>query len=267
MSIEYWDSVRPSYIENWPPALYSLSIPSIDVPLTVDDARRLGTNIIEYGEIFCPESDYRREDIGDIREKVSAAVAKLPAGAFIRLGSRSPKDSWEGHKQGLKVLPGEDPLRFILDASERMSDDLLLAIYYDYPPHIFVRQWMDIPPWSEFRCFMQDRKLAGISQYNYLHGEVFPEITEKGSAIHWVIQQFFPLFQEASHLDSVVFDVWVKRRTHGDRSVAWECKLLEINPFSEMTDPCLFSWKDGFDGSYRVNPRPAPPPDNPSIQT
>jgi len=36
-------------------------------------------------------------------------------------------------------------------------------------------------------------------------------------------------------------------------SRVWEVKLLEVNPFFEMTDPCMFAWKDGFDGSFRFN--------------
>jgi len=253
MPLNYWDTVRPTYIENWPSALSSLSIPSIDVPLTVDDARRLGTNIIEYGGEFCI-GEYIRADISDIRPKVAAAVAKMPAGAFVRLGSRSPKDSWEGHKQGFKVLPGEDPLRFILDCSERMSDDLLLAIRYNYAPHIFVRQWMDIKPWSEFRCFMRDRNLVGISQYNYLRGKVFPEIVRDADIIRWAIQDcFFPMFREASHLADVVFDVWVEPHTMRDNTRVWEVKLVEINPFFELTDPCCFKWGEDFGGEFRYN--------------
>lgn len=236
MSLSYWDIVLPTYIENWPQALYALSIAQIDIPLTIDDARRLGSNIIEYGEAFAPP-----QPIDDIRQKVTAHVAKFPNGAFTRLGSRSPKDSYLGYNQGFKVEANTDPLRFMLDASERIYEDLLLAIQHSYAPHIFIRQWMDIPRWAEFRCFMHDRKLVGISQYNYLKGEVFPEIIADPAYIQWAIENFFPDFCNASHLDSVVFDVFLKISNHANTRVT-EVKLLEINPYFEMTDPCLFAW-------------------------
>lgn len=247
--MNYWERCHPTYIENWPAALCSLSIPSIDIPLSIAEAKRLGSNIIEFGFEFG-----QREGIDDIRVRVADAVDQMPNGAFIRLGSRSPKDSWSGHRDGLQVKAGEDPLRFILDASERMYEDLTLAIQHDYPPHIFVRQWMVIPRWTEFRCFMRDHKLVGISQYNYLQGEVFPEIVQDSDTIRWVIEsQFFPGFRDASHLPSVVFDVAVQRSMARDNTRVWQVRLLEINPFFELTDPCLFAWKDGFDGSFRYN--------------
>lgn len=254
--MSYWEIVLPSYIENWPVALCSLSISQIDVPLTVGDANRLGANIVEFGECFRLPRGTKR-DISDIRSKVAEAVSKMPDGAFIRLGSRSPKDSFEGLRRGsFKINTGDDPLEILLDASERVCADLLLAVKQGYSPHIFVRQWMEIPRWAEFRCFMRDRKLVGISQYHYLQGEALPEIVADASTIEWVIRdQFFPSFREASHLDSVVFDVFLKRWTARDNSRVWEVKLLEINPFFEFTDPCLFDWREGgqFNGSIRFN--------------
>lgn len=251
MCANYWDLVRPTYIENWEQPLFSLSVASIDVPLIGDAPRRLGSNIIEYGVTFRDgeiEAMLRPiSDISDIRAQVVEAVAKMPAGAFIRLGSRSPKDSWALHKDGGKILPGEDPLRFLLDCSERVYEDLTLAIQKSYVPHIWVRQWLDIPRWSEFRCFMCDRKLVGISQYYY--DEVFPELDP--GMCEWAVREFFKLFLSATTMNSVVFDVYVKTRKVGSNTRDIEVKLLEINPFFELTDPCLFGWNLVFDNSFR----------------
>jgi hypothetical protein len=286
--MNYWDIIRPTYIENWEPALYSLSIPSIGILLEGDAARRLGTNIIEYGEIFRETAEERLQnqlaaswnaraaqarmlhqpepsdrvdfikptggccDISDIRTKATTAVEKMPDGAFIRLGSRSPKDSWSLQKSGGKVVVGQDPLQFLLDCSERIYEDLMLAIKQNYMPYIWVRQWIEIPRWSEFRCFMKGRQLAGISQYNYLQNEVFPEMDP--GMCEWAIREFFKIFRETTMLHDVVFDVFVKVRKAGPNSRDIEVKLLEINPFFELTDPCLFSWHSmDFDGSFRYN--------------
>ena len=32
-------------------------------------------------------------------------------------------------------------------------------------PWLYLREWVDIQPWTEFRCFMVDRKIAGISEW------------------------------------------------------------------------------------------------------
>lgn len=296
--MNYFDCVKPTYIENWSSELYQLSLAQVDVPLTLEEARALGRNIIELGETFVqrtPEQEMHEmkaidwanaairhklgngpdpgpevkfpafvpgppPDISDIRSRVAEAVSRFPNGAFVRLGSRSPKDAWSAHgPTGMKVLPGEDPLRFLLDCSERVSDDLQLALANAYAPHIWVRQWVDIPAWSEFRCFMREQHLVGISQYDYLGKKVHAEIAQYADTIEWAIKNFFLDFHRAckNFLDDVVFDVFVKIRERKTPMVEriTEVKLLEINPFGNMTDPCLHNWNkpDEFDGSLRYN--------------
>lgn len=298
---DYWQTVVPTYIENWPSALCNLSFAQVDIPLTVDDAKRLGSNIIEFGkgfvmtaeerermalaakaahqnvalsltEIFkgepkpeeveqpeLPPERWEPADIGDIRHRVSEAVAIFPRGGFVRLGSRSPKDSWLGHSEGFRCVAsdGKDPLRFMLDCSERTADDLAAAIANNYAPHIFVREWVDFDKSMEFRCFMRGRKLVGISQYEYR--DHFPDLKAERGRLQWVIETFFATqFLPAIHLDDVVFDVFVKCRSGSPAVFVNECKLIEINPFFQWTDPCLFDWRNGgdFDGSFRLNETP-----------
>ncbi len=249
----YLEQVKPTYIEQWPNVLCSLSIAQVDVPLTVEEAKAVGSNIMEFGEEFGP-----RQSITAIESRVNEAVGKFPNGAFIRLGSRSPKDAW--HREDLmRVVPVDQitlknsPLRFMLACSERMYEDLSLAIQNDYQPHIFVRQWMQIEKWQEFRCFMRDRKLVGISQYYYMDGR-FKEICDEAECIQWAITSWFESqFRDACHLNDVVFDVIVSMRGQGTVR-EWGVRLLEINPHFEMTDPCMFNWKNNgadFDGSFR----------------
>lgn len=287
--LSYWDMARPTYIENWPQALCRLSIAQADVPLSLGEARALGTNIAEFGEGFVPLTpeqeaqqeravqsctdhanamkalaktlpdlepmpviDWRPGDISGVRSRVAAAVARFPKGAFVRLGSRSPKDawSWRGPQPG-RILPGGgDPLRYLLDCSERVSDDLQLALANGYAPHVFVREWVDIPAWAEFRCFMRGRRLVGVSQYQ--PRVAYPEVERERSLITWGVGLFFEHFRAASHLDDVVFDVFVKVRVkHNEGDI--EVRLLEINPFGEFTDPCLFDHRGGgdFDRTFR----------------
>ncbi len=163
-----------------------------------------------------------------------------------------------GVKNGFKIRATDaNPLRYFCDCSERMSDDLHLALANNYLPTLWVRQWLELQKWQEFRCFMRGRKLVGISQGNYRDG-VFPECTQHEESIRWAIDQFFPDFQTACHLDDVVFDVIVYRKEYVPadkiRTITWEVKLLEINPFGDFTDPCLFSWHKGgdFDGTLRI---------------
>jgi hypothetical protein len=207
----------------------------IDVPITIDEAKNLAAIMWENKKI----------DLTSLSNRLENAISKMPNGAFIRLGSRSPKDSWYIHEHGLKVANSKEALSLLLGDSERVLDDLCLAINENYQPHIWIRQWVDIPKWAEFRCFMQDKKLVGISQYYYKDGS-FPEIISSKDSIVWAIENFFIEFKQIIHLDNVVFDVWVKLKTHDNTNV-WEIKLIEINPYFELTDPCLFNWHNPVD--------------------
>jgi len=249
----YFDIVRPTYIENWPSKLCSLSVAQIGILLTADDVWTLGRNIVELGIMF-----EEREDCPKVKQNPSTlimrmdeVITKFPDGCFVRLGSRSPKDSWLAHKKGLRITTGEEAWKMLTDVSERVMEDLLLAIDNSYSPWIFLRQWLHIPKWAEFRCFMQNRQLVGISQYHHLEDETFSDLVARAGSFEWTIKQFFPAFSAACHLDSVVFDVFVKGREMRKNRWIWEVKLLEINPFFEMTDPCLFDWRKPFDGSFR----------------
>jgi hypothetical protein len=223
-------------LENWPPALKRLSMPGISVCLSQDQAKALGSNILEYGPSFGP-----KQDISELEAELDYIVKTFPNGVFVRLGSRSPKDSLIALDQNFCAKSGAEALSFLLDCSERIADDLHLALANGYSPHIWLREYVKIPKWSEFRCFMQDRKLMGISQY-YYH-DSFPEIQENADSIQWAIERFFDeYFRKACHLDNVVFDVFVIA-TFSSAGIVWEVKLNEINPYFQLTDPCLFEWK------------------------
>lgn len=242
----YFEAVRPTYLENWPDGLRELSIPQVDIPLTLNEAAALGSNLMEYFETFDGPA---AQDLSSIRLRLDEAIARFPGGAFVRLGSRSPKDSWLGHREGLRVTTAEKALRLLCDASERISDDLHLALACEYAPHLFVRQWIEIPCWAEFRCFSRDGELVGISQYDYHLGRR-EEIVSNGADIEKAIHRFFrESFSPRTHLSTVVFDVFLE-------ATLSSVTLLEINPFDEYTDPCLFEQRT-FEGQFLYCKEPA----------
>ena len=246
MTPAYFARVSPTYIENWNPVLYTLSIPQIDIPLSLREAIDLGTNITIYGTSFGS-----LQPITNLKNKIDAALIKFPEGAFIRLGSRSGKDSAYAQYNGLKVTHPYAGIKILTDASERVAFDLRLALRFQYCPHIFVRQWLNIPAWAEFRCFMKNRKLIGISQYDCKNLGHCPEIAANQQQIKYAIEMFFQTFKIMSHLDDVVFDVFLKE-IEKTTNPYFEVKLLELNPLFDKTDACLFDWqRNDFDGSFR----------------
>lgn len=244
---KYFDLVRPTYIENWPDGLRRLSMTSTDITLSIEDAIHLGYSILEWFVLFADlYQKLTPPNIDHLRQQVRSAVERYPDGAFVRLGSRSPKDSWQGHRTGFRVRDTDsDPLRFFLDCSERTAEDLLLAITNNYTPHIWVRQFLPIPEWAEFRCFVKQRRLIGVSQYQ--DRKVYHEIEKYSDLIKWGLLPYFTRYVIPElHLDDVIVDVYAKIQELcvPGRAVerAIEFVLLEINPYMEMTAPCLYDW-------------------------
>ncbi len=245
MTSELFERLRPTYIENWPEGLRTLSIRQVDIPLTLDDARALGSNIRVFGGRFGPP-----QSIDAIAARIEAALREFPEGAFVRLGSRSGKDCDFALASGMRVAGTRAALLMLTDGSRGVAWDLQLALWFDYPPHIFVRQWHTVPAWAEFRCFMRARRLLGVSQYDCVNLGARPEIAANAEVLFEAIRKFFAQFREAAHLDDVVFDVFVEPET-------FRVRLLELNPLLPMSGACLYRWDaalpDGgdFDGSFR----------------
>jgi hypothetical protein len=240
---DHWREVIAStYIENWPKSLHELSIPSCGLPLGEREIHAFGSCIAEWGELF---SDL--EDASATRrlivQELDQAVMKFPAGVFVRLGSRGPKDTIFPASYRLengKLKSGREAWNMLTAGSERIAKDLQVSLAKDYQPWIWVREGVNIPKWTEFRCFMRDRRLVGISQYHY--SGLFLQVADHAAEIRDSIVEFFTKkFVAACHLDSVVLDVFVSPQKGG----FFETRLLEINPFdSLLTDACLFKWDE-----------------------
>ena len=240
---------RPTYIENWGDALYGLTVPHVDIAITRPEARALGLRSAKFARWF---GEGPAAPLDRVAGELDAALRSFPGGAFVRLGSRSGKDSTYARNHGLRVTDAGAAMRMLTEDSRRIAFDLRLALRHNYCPHIFVRRWLEIPEWSEFRCFMRDRKLVGISQYDCINLGSRREITERAGQIRSAVERFFEEFRAACHLDTVVFDVFVDLDARP--GTPGPVTLLELNPFLPKTDACLFSWRDGgdFDGSFRV---------------
>lgn len=269
-----WDLVRPTFLENWPVELKAISIPQDGIPLTTNDAIALGKAQVELWEwwdrhellgdddpnAMPGDAPHRRtQEISDaLHEKIKRLIATSGApGVFVRLGSRSPKDSFHWWRQDDDLGPrpkggpwpissGEEAMRLLLETSERVNDDLLEAVAQDYSPWIWVRAWQDIEPWQEFRCFVRDGQLIGISQYDYMERRFFPQLARDRSLYASAIMVFLrKRVLPVLHVPSAVVDVFVTvEGMPSGRGRKASAKLLEINPYFDLTDPCLFSWEE-----------------------
>jgi len=227
-ALQEYNFIKPFLIENWPVALRQLSFKDVSIPISRHAIRAIIKDIDHPQKKTAEEQDA----LFELEETAAAVLLRDPfkkSGAFIRLGSRSPKDTFIGSP---KVHTIEEAYGFISD-SIRMFDDLCMFWYSEQPCHLWVREFVDIEPWEEFRCFASGGKLRAISQYYYRDGENHEEIWNHADKIRWLIEVYYKkVFSPCCHLDDVVFDVYV----NGKKGT---CDLIEINPLCGRTDPCL----------------------------
>lgn len=221
-------------MENWSDGLFRLSIPSREVKLSGAEHKALIAACIAVAACdpdaeIAPE---HQEAITGLEARLDAAIASFQGNAFCKLGSRSAKDNWDAIKSGFCVRSGAEAIRLLLGSMERIPDDLMQAEVSGLSPSIWVRQWMDFPDWAEFRCLVQGRRLIGVSQYNYQDGTPSTAIVDHADDL---LRQIADLVAAVIlHLPTpdLVVDIGF---IQGKAPI-----VIEINPFNDRTDPCLF---------------------------
>lgn len=103
----------------------------------------------------------------------------------------------------------------------------------DIPFSLILRPWFKINTSYEFRVFVRERTIVGISQRDLKHVDYGEAFLDK---VQDVISNFFEeKVENTFEDDNFVFDVYVPEPF--DR-----VRLIDINPWAPRTDPLLFSW-------------------------
>ncbi|KAK4920207.1 hypothetical protein LTR66_016743 [Elasticomyces elasticus] len=158
-------------------------------------------------------------------------------------GTVLPKLNWSAPKDATWILPSNDmkcksanDIYLLLKSSDFVTHDLEQAFdgcvdSAEIPYHLVLRKYFNLNPSTEFRCFVRNRRVIGISQREMNHFEHLVPLRD----------EYRDLILE-SVLDfpdpDFVFDVYIAPPKSGVRKV-W---IIDINPWAPRTDPLLFSW-------------------------
>ncbi|KAJ9080067.1 hypothetical protein DSO57_1028995 [Entomophthora muscae] len=192
-------------------------------------------------------SDSESEEDGyvyleQLNEEVRQAVSALGGEVFPKLNWSAPKDAqWIAPTKNLRCRDLSDIL-LLLKSSDDVAHDLSRA--FDLCPSapeekpatvLVLKQWCNIDPAMEFRCFVIRGKLVGISQRDTNH---YPFLQEeaawlKPSITEYISDKVIPVFPNLHY----AVDICI---VHSSRTI----KIIDFNPASPITHPLLFEWSE-----------------------
>jgi hypothetical protein len=200
---------------------------------------------------------------GNLKSDLAQVMPHYPMGAHLRLDLCSFKTATGSPR----AVGANGALWLFRQPNPRPAGMIRRGLTDGAELSLFLFPWLPIPKWAEFRIFIRDAGVIGISQY---HADgTFPEIARNQAAIEAAMQRFTATTLPRLALAHVALDVFAEPTADGFR-----IRLVELNPLVQRTDPCLFSWANGgdFDGSFRFrsaarpwypaarSPVPAAPP-------
>ncbi|ANB11290.1 Cdc123p [Sugiyamaella lignohabitans] len=186
----------------------------------------------------------------ELHNDIASLIKELGGSICPKLNWSAPKDAlWISTTNNMKCINPSD-IYMLLKASSYITHDLTEAyegcVDFDEsaPPkpefELVLRKWFEINPALEFRCFVKDRNIVGITQRDMNYYEFLGPLKDK---LEDEIHAFFEENLEFTFPDdSFVFDVYVPEPY--DR--VW---LIDINPWASKTDTLLYSWEQlmGYD--------------------
>lgn len=160
---------------------------------------------------------------------------------FIKSNWSSPSDAtWVAPTKSLQCKTLEE-VYLLLKSSDRIANDLSVLKRWsdreDYPrPCLVLKQWRDINPCAEYRCFVIDDELIGISQRDMSQYYTYNE-SEKYNIKADIEKLFTEKIKGNFSLISYSFDVI--------RSENKNIRIVDFGPVNEFTTKgTLFTYEE-----------------------
>ncbi|XP_060603753.1 cell division cycle protein 123 homolog [Ruditapes philippinarum] len=241
---------------SWYPRFKDYTIKSQILPLPQEFVDYLLADqvVLPEGTVAMSASDSDTEDnrnteapsFPEFEVLLKNTIKRLGGQVFPKLNWSAPKDAtWISFDRTLKCTCTSD-VYLLLKSSDFISHDLTQPFKHccddenlknetSVKYELVLRKWQELNPAYEFRCFVKDNKLIGISQrHNDMYYKFIPENRQE---IISDIQAFYYHIVKDNFPDkSYCFDVY--RRCQG------KLLLLDFNPFGRVTDGLLYTWEE-----------------------
>ncbi|XP_013156806.2 cell division cycle protein 123 homolog isoform X2 [Falco peregrinus] len=227
----------------WYPRFRAVTIRSVILPLPENVKEYLlddGTLVVSGREDLPSHSQEGNDDAEEIQwsddentttlkapefpeftAKVQEAISSLGGSVFPKLNWSAPRDAyWIAMNSSLKCKALSD-IFLLFKSSDFITRDLTQPFIHctddsPDPPldyELVLRKWCELIPGAEFRCFVKENKLIGISQRDYT--QYYDHISKQHEDICRSIQEFFKKHIQYKFLDEdFVFDVYRDSRDY-----------------------------------------------------
>lgn len=238
---QHWYNLLPENV-TFPSLLVELTHSEVSALIELKK-KRDNVTVDKYGKYS--GSEIIINTLNALIDKIQNAFANKPLKGpiFVRLNSLSPKSP---HNK-IKIQTGWITKMFdLLIDSLRTYETLSLPMDHS----IMIRQWEQIDPANEFRCFVYKNRLTAISQYHCYN--YYKKLQGREEEIRDVIYRFYlKIFQHLPYEDCVI-DVILCTNTE------LNVKIIEFNSFGSdgMAGSGLYNWARDKNILYATHGKP-----------
>jgi len=239
---DWYNNLNGVKFSDWGEDLFSYSPPIKEI--------KIPTEMI----ILCLDNDKKEEHIliNYLQRQLNKIENQFFFGAnrikelFVKLESRSPKDYIQNYpKEDYKALHNAEEIVDALLGSMRTFEDLVFLTKLKNEVILYVRPFADLERRYEWRVFVKDKKVIGISQQFYK--ETFSYNKKYLNEIKRSVSYFMDnICIPNIKVNSFVADLYVSGETHykvGITKKFLDISIIETNPYG-LSDPCLFETYD-----------------------
>jgi hypothetical protein len=200
----------------------------------------------------------------ELHQTIKEKIQELGGAVAPKLNWSAPKDAaWISQHQNTMKCTSPNDIYLLLKSSSFISHDLEHAFDSCSPsptsssdaagslftPVLVLRSFFSPLPSLEFRCFVKDRTLVGITQRDLNHYAFLQDI--RGEIETRVRELFNRKLRFTFPEGSFAFDVYIPEADYDEDEENTDklgrARLIDINPWAPHTDSLLFDWGELLD--------------------
>ena len=246
---DWYNNLNGVKFSDWGKDLFSYSAPIKEIKIPTEMIRP------------CLDNDKKAEHIlvNYLQRQLNKKENQFFFGAnrikelFVKLESRSPKDyiqNWP--KEDYKALHNAQEIVDALLGSMRTFEDLVFLTQLKNEVILYIRPFVDMKRMCEWRVFIKNKKVIGISQQfykeNFDYWRYYINSIEK-DILYFMNETCIPNIP----VDNFVADLYVHDYVYLSNTGEFILfpSIIETNPYG-LSDPCLFETYENLESSIEL---------------